>query len=362
MSKLIPKNPIDIYLRILLASLLILWCFLIARPFLVIIIWAVIISVAFYPIYARVLKWFKGKRGLTVSFFIILIFLLIALPIIRVTQSLVQSGREIETLLETNEVQIPPPNDEVQEWPVIGESIYTMWSDAAANIQSFVQNHSEQITKFGGWLIKGVAGVFGDVALSIISLLVAGFFLYNADISLEGSNRFAKRLIGTDGELYVTTARDTIRSVVQGILLVALIQSIMAYAGFFFMGIAAPALWALLVLMLAIIQLPVILVTLPMVIYAFSIADTTSAIIFAVYMIIVGVIDNVLKPIFLGRGLQVPMLIILIGSLGGMVLHGIVGLFVGAVVLAIGYQTYNLWLNMEDDKIPTKQSAEIPTN
>lgn len=99
-----------------------------------------------------------------------------------------------------------------------------------------------------------------------------------------------------------------------------------------------------------------------MVIYVFSVADTTSAIIFGIYMIIVGVVDNVLKPIFLGRGLQVPMLIILIGSLGGMVLHGIVGLFVGAVVLAIGYQTYNLWLKMEDDEKPVEQSAQTPTN
>ena len=362
MNKIIPKNPMDIFLRILLASLLILWCFLIARPFLVIIIWAVIISVAFYPIYAKVLKWFKGKRGLTVTFFIVLVFVLIAMPIIKVTQSLVQSGQEIQTLLETNDVQIPPPNEDVKEWPVVGEMIYTLWSDAAANIQSFAQSHSDEITKFGGWLIKGVAEVFGDVALSIISLLVAGFFLYHADSSLLGSNRFAKRLIGADGELYVTTARDTIRSVVQGILLVAMIQAVLAYAGFFFMGIAAPALWALLVLMLAIVQLPVILVTLPMVIYVFSVADTTSAIIFGIYMIIVGVVDNVLKPIFLGRGLQVPMLIILIGSLGGMVLHGIVGLFVGAVVLAIGYQTYNLWLKMEDNEKPAEQSAQTPTN
>ncbi len=350
MKKIIPKHPMDVFLRILIVSLLIFWCFLIARPFLVIIIWAVIISVAFYPIYGKVLKGFKGKRGLTVSFFILVVFLVLALPIIKATQSLVDTGREIQSLLETNEVTIPPPNDGVKEWPVIGDPIYGIWSEAAINLESFVQNHSDQITKFGGWLIKGVAEVFGDVALSLISLLVAGFFLYTADSSYSGSLRFAKRLIGTDGELYVTTARDTIRSVVQGILLIALIQSVLAYAGFYFMDIPAPALWALLVLMLAIIQLPVILVTIPMIIYAFSVADTTPAVIFAIYMMVVGLIDNVLKPLFLGRGLKVPMLIILIGSLGGMILHGIIGLFVGAVVLAIGYQTYILWLDMEKDE------------
>lgn len=350
--------PIDVYLRILIISLILMWCFLIAQPFLIIIIWAVIISVAFYPVYAKVLKWFKGKRGLTVAFFVLAILSLVAIPSVKVSKSVVKSAKSISNLVENKSVKIPPPNENVKEWPVIGNKIYAYWNDATTNLEQLVTEHSDQITGGLGWLFKGVASLLKDVFISIISLFVAGFFLYSSESSFAGVNKFTNRLIGDKGEAYVITARDTIRSVVQGILLVAIIQAVIAYAAFAIMGIPAAALWALLVLMLAVVQMPVILVTAPMIFYGFSIAETTPAIIFAVFMLVVGIIDNVLKPIFLGRGLEVPMLIILIGSLGGMILHGIVGLFVGAVVLAIGYQTYKLWLDSDPNHIENAEALE----
>ncbi len=142
--------------------------------------------------------------------------------------------------------------------------------------------------------------------------------------------------------------RDTIRSVVKGILLVALIQTIFALIGFKAIGLPASGFFAFLVLLAAIMQIPAILVMLPAILIAFSIAEPTAAIIFTIYSIAVALSDNFLKPIFLGKGLQTPMIVILIGTIGGMLLHGIIGLFIGAVVLSVAHKLYMYWVNTKE--------------
>jgi predicted PurR-regulated permease PerM len=154
---------------------------------------------------------------------------------------------------------------------------------------------------------------------------------------------------GDQGQDILTISRDTIRSVVKGILLVALIQTILALVGLKIAGIPAAGVFAFLVLVFAIVQIPVFLVLLPPVIISFSTLDTTAAVVFSVYMIAISLSDNILKPIFLGKGLQTPIIIILIGSIGGMLLHGIIGLFVGAVVLAVAHRLYTYWVQSSVD-------------
>ena len=134
------------------------------------------------------------------------------------------------------------------------------------------------------------------------------------------------------------------RSVAQGVLGVAFIQAILAGIGLLVMDVPGAGLWTLGVLLLAIIQLPTILLLGPIIIYVFSVADTVPAIVFMIWSILVGLSDNILKPMLLGRGVDIPMMIILIGAIGGMMLHGIIGLFIGAVILAIVYKLFIKWL------------------
>ncbi len=159
---------------------------------------------------------------------------------------------------------------------------------------------------------------------------------------------FGKRLAGERGVELVRVSAATIRSVAVGVVGVALIQAFLATLGFLAAGVPAAGVWGLLVLLLAIAQLPALIVMLPMIIYVFTTTDTTGAIIFAIWAILVGLSDNILKPLLLGRGVEVPMLVILIGSLGGMVTLGILGLFIGAVVLALGHQIYVAWARGDD--------------
>ncbi len=200
-----------------------------------------------------------------------------------------------------------------------------------------------------------------DEALDFLSNAIdRGFINYpliaNKDPFLQnirgepGFKKLMERLKQGRGVELMTMCTNTIRSVVKGILLVAIIQAILAYAGFAMIGLSSMAgILAILVLLAAIIQIPVALAVIPVIIYVFSFAETTPAIIFAIYMIIVALLDNVLKPMLLAKGLQTPMIIILMGAIGGMMYQGILGLFIGPVVLAILNELYTNWINQTEE-------------
>jgi len=154
-------------------------------------------------------------------------------------------------------------------------------------------------------------------------------------------------------------ASATIRSVAQGVLGVALIQSILAGIGLLLIGVPYAGVWAGLVLLLAIVQLPPILILGPIVVYVFSVAETVPAVVFMIWSMLVSSSDAFLKPLFLGRGMDIPMLVILLGAIGGMILSGIIGLFVGAVVLAVGYTLFTVWLEQEQQGSEEQASAKI---
>jgi predicted PurR-regulated permease PerM len=159
------------------------------------------------------------------------------------------------------------------------------------------------------------------------------------------------------GKDFGDLAGATSRSVAQGVLGVALIQSILAGIGLLLMGVPYAGIWAMLVLLLAIVQLPPILILGPIIVYVFSVAETVPAVIFMIWSMIVSSSDAFLKPLFLGRGMDIPMLVILLGAIGGMILSGIIGLFVGAVVLAVGYTLFVAWLDQDPQGSEEQASA-----
>jgi predicted PurR-regulated permease PerM len=193
----------------------------------------------------------------------------------------------------------------------------------------------------------------------VISIIIAGAFLVYGRSGSRAMESIAGRVMGKKGgKEFVDLAGATIRSVAQGVLGVALIQSILAGIGLLVMGVPYAGIWAVLVLLLAIIQLPPLLILGPIVVYVFSVAETVPAVIFMVWSMVVSVSDGFLKPLFLGRGMDIPMLVILLGAIGGMMLSGIIGLFVGAVVLAVGYTLFMAWLEQEQQGAEEQVSAE----
>ena len=177
-----------------------------------------------------------------------------------------------------------------------------------------------------------------------------GVLLASTQVAAQTARTFGARLAGDQGADFIDVAEATVRSVARGILGVALIQSLLAGLEFLVVGIPGAGLWALIALFFSVIQLGVFPVTIPIVIYVFATADIVTAVIFLIWSLFVGLIDNVLKPILLGRGVKVPMLIIFVGSIGGFISSGIIGLFTGAVVLALGYKLFLAWLDGTEAK------------
>ena len=261
--------------------------------------------------------------------------------------------------LETGEVHVPPPNESVRDWPLVGERLYDNWSEAASNLGSYVSEHSETFKTIISGILSTAAGIGIGALQFVISTLIAAAFLANAETIVGGLRILFNRVVGESGDDFLKLSSATVTSVTVGVLGISAIQSFLAGIGMMAVGVPAAGILALVVLILCIAQLPPWLVMFPVIAYVFSVESTTVASIFAVWGIVVSFLDMVLKPMFLGRGVEAPMLVILLGAIGGMLMSGILGLFVGAVVLALGYKLFEAWLVMNDDgdADPSTESA-----
>jgi predicted PurR-regulated permease PerM len=341
-------RAVEVTVRLALVAGLIVWCFQILRPFLSTIVWALIIASALFPLFV----WFRNKigqgTGVSSAIFTVLILAAILTPSFMLSGTLISTAQEYATELKDGALQVPPAPEKVKEWPVVGERLFAAWDLANQNLGAALEKFEKQFRGAANWLLHTAAGAGLGILQFAAAVVVAGVFLaYN-----EGGDAFARRLgrrlAGPDGENFAAMASSTVRSVAQGVLGVAVIQSVAAGIGLMIWDIPGAGLWTLLVLMLAIVQLPTLIIGIPLMIYAFSVESTLSAVLFTVWMAAVGLSDNILKPLLLGRGSSQPMAVIFLGAIGGFVLSGIVGLFVGAVVLALGYDLFMLWLNEGD--------------
>jgi predicted PurR-regulated permease PerM len=343
-------NSLAAAIQIGLILLLAIWCFNIIRPFIGIVAWAAIIAIAIFPLHGR-LAAALGGRAKTSSVILVLIGLSILLvPAWMLTGSTIETAKAVASGLNDGTLSVPPPDVSVEEWPLVGERIFSLWSEAATGLQDMIRNHAEQLTPFSTWMLKTVAGSVAGVVGFAFSIIIAGVLLLNAGKGYEAFRGIGRRLAGERGAGFVDLTVATIRSVAKGVLGVALIQTLLAAIGLLVMQVPGAGIWAAIVLVLAVMQLPPLLVLGPVAIWVFSTAEPVPATVFLVYSLLVSFSDGILKPLLLGRGVDVPMLVILLGAIGGMISAGIIGLFTGAVVLAIGYQLFNFWLHEDTDK------------
>lgn len=354
------NQAIDAFIKISALSVLVLWCFSILRPFLLLMVWGGIIATALYPIVA-----FLGKKTpiseskLSMLLTVIGVALLL-IPLVALSTGIYTSGTELFLGYQDGTIAIPKPKESMQDWPIIGHEAYSFMSLASSNLESLLFKYSGEVKVVASKAASVVGSLGGGFIQFIISTIIAGVFMANAAKCERAFILISNRLTGEHGEALTKLSKTTVRSVVQGVIGVAVIQTTMAGLGMAVIGIPAPALglWIFLVLVFAIIQLPPILVLLPVIFYVFSVDTTTSGVLFAVWCVLVSSSDAVLKPILLSRGSHIPMIVILLGALGGMAMSGIVGLFVGAVVLSLTYQLLTVWLNNEAEGKKTRNEVE----
>ncbi len=342
-------NAMASFIQIAGVVLLFWICFQIVKPFMAIVVWGVIISVALYPFFLSIADKLGGRHKVAAVLIALLGISIIVVPAWLLADSTVGALKYVGETAKTGSVTIPPPNESVSEWPLIGENVYEIWSQASANLEETINQYEEQIEAFGARAISFAGHTVLTVFQFVFSIIIAAALFMVANDGYGAAKNIANSIAGTRrGHELTDMSIGTIRSVFKGVLGVAAIQAIASAIGMVVAGIPAAGLLAGAVLVLAIVQLPPLLVLGPVALWYFSVADGVSATIFLVFALIVSGSDTFLKPMFLGRGLKTPMLVILIGAIGGAVSMGIVGLFIGAVVLALGYELLTLWMAPEN--------------
>jgi predicted PurR-regulated permease PerM len=343
-GRLTMHRAVEVAIRLGLVFLLAAWCFLIVEPFIIMILWGLIIAIACYPLYAWMTAKLGGHDKLTAVVFTLLALAILITPTFMLIETAAETTQVLSTYLQEGKLTVPPPPPGVEKWPVIGKEVSAFWSGASENLGATLTTIAPHLKEAAGWLLSTAAGAGIGVIQFVIAIIIAGVFLAHDEGIRAFLASLATRLSGTRGVEYAMLAGKTVRSVAQGVLGVALIQTLLAAVGLLAVDVPGAGLWALIVLMLAIIQLPPLLVLGPIIVYVFYTSSTTVAIIFMIWSIFAGSSDAILKPLLLGRGVEVPMLIILIGAIGGMIHSGIIGLFIGAVILALGYELFKAWL------------------
>jgi predicted PurR-regulated permease PerM len=339
------QRGLDLAIRLALLAIIVVACYNIFNPFLVPVVWAIVIAIALNPLFLKLKKLVGGRNRLAGVIFILVSLTLVIVPTWVLTESLIEGTVQLGQNLEDGKVVIDPPPDKVKTWPVVGEKLHATWDAANRNLDALIKKLEPQLKTVGAWLIHTFTDIGGAVLQTIIALIIAGVLMMNSSGGGRLSRAIGQRLAGDKGIEMIDMAGATIQSVVKGVVLIAVIQSVAAGIGMLVMNVPLAGLWALLVLIVAVIQLPPTLILIPVIIYVFSTSDNTVAnIIFTIYALVVGGADGFLKPIFLGRGVAVPMLVVLIGAIGGMITAGVIGLFIGAVILAVGYKLFEAWV------------------
>lgn len=338
------SRAVETTVRLGLLFGLVAWCFAIIWPFVVPVAWAAIIAVAAYPGYAWLERRLGGASRTAAGLVVLLGLLLVILPTVVLGGTLVEGAHSLASALKAETLAIPAPPESLREWPVVGEPIYAWWARGMENLGSALETLRPQLVSAGRWLLSAGAGAGLTLLQLVLSIAIAGVLLVHAPGSRQTLDAIARRLVGARGPELAELAAATTRSVAQGILGVSLVQSFLVGLGFLVVGVPGAGLWALIGLLLCVVQIGLLPVTLPIVIYVFWTAQTGVAVLFTVWTLLVSLLDNVLKPLLLGRGVKVPTLVIFLGSIGGFLTSGIIGLFVGSVVLVLGFTLFRAWL------------------
>ena len=272
--------------------------------------------------------------------------LLIGVPTAMLAGSTADFVHETHTAFENNTITIKQPPPSVAEWPLIGKKLHSLWSLAANDLPALLQKMQPQLGNFSKSMLSFVGGAASGMFQFLFSLIIAGIMMAFGQSGSAAMFKIIRRLTGpAKGEQLYQLSTATIRSVSMGVIGVAFIQALLLGIGFVWADVPAAGLLAILVLILGIAQIPAAIFSIPVIAYVWWSGDSTlSNVFFTIYFLLAGFADNVLKPLLLGRGVDAPMPGILLGALGGMVSAGLIGLFVGAVFLALGYVVFMDWV------------------
>ena len=347
-NKILNNSVYDITIRLFILILIVAWCLMIMLPFVSIILWSMILALAMFPLHSMLAKKMGGRPKLASFIIIFSILVIIILPTGLLIGSLVEEVKGLKESYDNGTLTIPPPTEKVKEWPIVGDKLYDTWYAASDNLGQFVLKYKDQLVEVGSKIGKGILSAAGGVIQIVVALLIAGILLAIGGTG-EEIRKFFRKLAGNKGDEFADIILKTVANVVKGIIGVALILALLHGILFMLAGVPYAGIWTLLVFVLGVLQIPLFFITLPVIIYMFATKELMPAIVWTVLLFVAGLSDNVLKPILLGKGAPVPMLVIFIGVIGGFIFSGFIGLFTGAIVLSVGYKLFVGWINSNNE-------------
>jgi predicted PurR-regulated permease PerM len=339
-------------------AILAYWSMLLVQPFLTMIVWSIILTVVLYPIFDWLVSRLHLGRALAALLITIASFVVVLGPASWLALSLVTSVRSIVDMMGSGSLSIPPPPDAIKAWPLIGDGLYDAWDLASTNMKALLIEWGPQLKPVGTTLLS-IAGSTGLSALQFLAAVAISGFLFLPGPSMVSSFKLiSERLVTKRGEEFVDLAGATIRNLARGVIGISLLQALLAGIGFIVAGVPAAGLFSFLVLLLGIVQVGATIVVVPLIIWSWLTMNTTEALLFTAYMAPVNFIDNLLRPFVLAHGLKTPMPVILAGVIGGLLAHGMIGVFIGPIVLAIAWELVVAWMREETEEAEAAPAGE----
>jgi predicted PurR-regulated permease PerM len=348
MNKQTPESRDITYttLSVLIIGILIASCFWILRPFLMSLAWASIIVVATWPILERLQARLTHSRGLAVTLMALAMLLIVIFPVMAAALTIVDNAEGIT--VQVRSVMSHPlsaPPEWVQHIPLVGEKFAERWKEFA----SFnAEQRADMVSPYARTLLQWFVAQAGSIGMAVVQFLltviIATILYSQGEIVQKGVLNFARRLAGQQGEAVAVLAAKAVRGVVLGVVLTALIQTAIGGVGLFVTGVPAAGLLSAVTLMLCLAQLGPMLVMVPAVVWLYWSEHPFAGTVLLVFAIVAGTIDNFIRPVLIRRGADLPLLLIFAGVIGGLIGFGIIGLFIGPVVLAVTYTLVKAWV------------------
>ena len=340
---------IDFIIRMGVICFIGAWCFLLLSPFIAIILWSTILAVAFYPLFLWLKNHIGGKANLAATLIVLIGIAIILGPVGYMAKALVENLNNLANSMATGTLVLPPPPENIKHLPVFGERLNNIWQLASVNLKEALTQLEPHIQKLATNLLEVTANVSLAVLQFMISIIISALLMINAKTLSRKLMRFLTRLTPSKSQEFIQLASSTLRNVIRGVIGIAVVQTFVIGIGFITAGIPSAGLLTFICLILTIIQIGPGLIVLPTIIFVWTKMNTLVALIYTIWMLAATLIDNFLKPILMARGLPIPMLVILLGVFGGTLAHGIIGLFIGPVVLALGYEILRVWIHDDQE-------------
>jgi predicted PurR-regulated permease PerM len=354
------RKLLDVFIRAAIAVALVILCYRIFAPFFGLMAWSVILAVTLYPIHQKLARTMKGKQGLAATVLVVVGLVLIGAPTAVLMGSLGDSLQNVVASIRDGSLKVPAPSPGVADWPLVGPRIHEIWTQAHTDLSALVRSRQPQVTDLARRAFQVVASTAGGVLVFLFSFIVAGVVMAWGAPGARSIRAIFGRLVGAQrGDEFALLCTQTIRAVALGVLGVAFIQAMVIGLLLVVAEVPFAGMLALLVLLMGIVQAPALLLTLPVIAWIWSSGAyaVSMAITYSILLLIGGMLDNVLKPLLLGRGVDAPMPVILLGALGGLATTGILGMFIGAVFLALGYQAFMWWVANSPDSAAAAPGA-----